>query len=105
MNNKQEDINNKNNDKKEGNYVYPYEFDYNFYKKVYLDNNKRYNNEQIILDFIDNGYFNFRYGCIKEYCDYNYILPQQTKNIDFNNIIKNTFNIKVTTHIKIKIFH
>jgi hypothetical protein len=89
MNNKQEDINNKNNDKKEGNYVYPYEFDYNFYKKVYLDNNKRYNNEQIILDFIDNGYFNFRYGCIKEYCDYNYILPQQTKNIDFNNIIKN----------------
>jgi hypothetical protein len=69
------------------NYVYPYDFDYNFYKSLYLPD-KNYTKEEIIFDFINNGYFNFKYGCMKEYCDYNYILPQNTKNIEINDIIK-----------------
>jgi hypothetical protein len=66
------------------NYVYPYDFDYNFYKSLYL-NDKSYSKEEIIFDFTNNGYFNFKYGCMKEYCDYNYILSQ---NIEISDIIK-----------------
>ena len=86
VNNKKDviNVNNKKDVINVSNYLYPYDFDYTFYKNLYLSD-KNYNKDEIIFDFINNGYFNFKYGCMKEYSDYNYILPQD---VEINNIIK-----------------
>jgi len=100
------------------NYIYSYDFDYNFYKELYLNSNdiSSGNDEQIKFDFIKNGYFNFRYGCIKEYCDYNYISYSESKNLKISDIkkkinkkqkilvIKNYWNINFKTCIIIHAF-
>lgn len=69
------------------NYIYPYDFNHNFYKELYLSD-KSYTNEEIVFDFINSGYFNFKYGCINEFYDYNYILDKDTTNINIDYIKK-----------------
>ena len=67
VNNKKDviNVNNKKDVINVSNYLYPYDFDYAFYKNLYLSD-KNYNKDEIIFDFINNGYFNFKYGCMKE---------------------------------------
>ena len=82
-----------------GNYIYPYLFDSNFYNEVY-NNQPNKSSELIKHEFIDSGYFNFKYGCMNEFCDFNYISYNTNSNMNLeitkiNKIINKEPKIKI----------
>ena len=82
-----------------GNFTYPYSFDSNFYNDLYI-NQLNKNSELIKYDFIDDGYFNFKYGCMNEFCDFNYIPYNSVSNMNpeitnINKIINKELKIKI----------